>query len=495
MADFGAYGITVRGIVQGVGFRPFVYRLALKYGLSGWVVNSLGGVEIHIYGSISALDLFVAALRDPPPLARLEELQVTVIPVTDNPPQVFSILPSRSGSSVPCAPPPDASPCPTCLSELFNPFDRRYRYPFINCTDCGPRYTVITDIPYDRPLTTMAPFPMCSACEEEYGEPSEHRFHAQTNCCPKCGPHYFLADKQGVRIAEAGTDYDAIRMVASLLQQGKIMGGFHLVADGGNEHAVSLLRHRKNRPEKPFALMVSDVETLSSWCKFTGNEEKLLCSPERPIVLLRRKKVDFPAPSVAPDTVYLGVMLPHAQFHYLLFAAHGFQGLVMTSGNLAGSHIIIDNEVAMTSLSGVADYFLFHDRKIVVGNDDSVLRVGAGGRRIFIRRSRSYVPAPIPLATEGPITLAFGSMLKNTLCLVRSKSGYLSQHLGNFGHLEMNIRVNQAVEHLCRCLRAVPELVAHDLHPDYPSTRLAQDRCARPRFVMTFLASVRPGHK
>ena len=479
MDERRAYRILIRGTVQGVGFRPFVHRLALRHDLCGWAANSVGGVEMEIYGSLSSIELFLAALHDPPPLAGVEEVVVSTFPLPDDLPQGFTILPSRSGSAIPSAHPPDASPCQTCLSELFNPIDRRYHYPFINCTDCGPRYTVIGDIPYDRPFTAMAPFPMCSRCTAEYGDINSHRFHAQTDCCSLCGPHYRLADGNGSCLDEVGRDFAAISKAGELLSRGKIIaikgvGGFHLVCDAIDERAVSELRRRKNRPGKPFAVMASDLKSLRDWCVLTEAEEKLLLSPERPIVLVRRCGYDFPAPSVAPSTDLLGVMLPHAPLHHLLFAAYGFRALVMTSGNLAGSPIIIDNEQAVRGLRGVADYFLLHDREIIMGNDDSVMRVNSTGRGVFFRRSRSFVPRSLSLANDGPVTLGFGAMLKNTVCLAREKKAYLSQHLGDVDGPESLARLKQTIEHLCRCLRAVPELLVHDLHPEYQSTLLAQ---------------------
>ena len=479
MDELRAYRILIRGTVQGVGFRPFVHRLALRYDLCGWAANSVGGVEMEIFGSLSSIELFLAALRDPPPLAGVEEVVVSTFPLPEELPQGFTILPSRSASAIPSAPPPDAPPCPNCLSELFNPHDRRYHYPFINCTDCGPRYTVIGDIPYDRPFTTMAPFPMCPGCAAEYTDINSHRFHAQTDCCPLCGPHYRLADGNGSYLDDVGEDFAAISKAGELLSLGKIIaikgvGGFHLVCDAFNERAVSELRRRKKRPGKPFAMMAPDLKSLRDWCALTEAEEKLFLSPERPIVLLRRCGDDFPAPSVAPFTHFLGVMLPHAPLHHLLFAAHGFRALVMTSGNLAGSPIIIDNEQAVHGLKGVADYFLLHDRQILMGNDDSVMRVNSTGRNVFLRRSRSFVPRSLSLTDDGPVTLGFGAMLKNTLCLAREKKAYLSQHLGDVDGPDSLARLRQTIEHLCRCLRADPELLVHDLHPEYQSTLLAQ---------------------
>ena len=474
--------IEVSGIVQGVGFRPYVYRLATGRHLRGTIRNTSAGVTIEIQGPAETVQDFVEHLpAEAPPLARITSLAVHDVPCLTaqiDGDQDFRIVHSHEGEEVRTLISPDVAICPDCLRELFDPQDRRYRYPFINCTNCGPRFTIIRDIPYDRPSTSMAVFPMCPACLAEYENPLDRRFHAQPNACWKCGPRVELWDKSGRRIecrdpiAEAAAGLHAGLVVAV-----KGLGGFHLAVDATNPAAVALLRQRKRRVEKPFAVMVPDLQAAEEICELDDAARTVLQSMQRPIVLLKKVLLPKKTPSMIPDDVapfnrYLGIFLPYTPLHYLLLAEGGFKALVMTSGNLSEEPIAIDNREAVHRLNGLADYFLVHNRDILLRCDDSVVRV-AGGVTRQLRRSRGFVPVPVFLKDDQPSVLAVGGELKNTICLTKGKHAFLSQHVGDLENVESYSFFHEAIEHLERILEIRPEIIAYDLHPDYFSTKWA----------------------
>jgi hydrogenase maturation protein HypF len=469
-------GIEVSGIVQGVGFRPHVYRLATERHLAGQIRNNSAGVDIEVQGDSQAVEDFVLRVAaEAPPLARVTEVRVRDLPCNGD--SGFRIVESVRGEAVHTLISPDVAICADCLRELFDPSDRRYHYPFINCTNCGPRFTIVRDIPYDRPYTSMAVFPMCAECRAEYDDPLNRRFHAQPNACWKCGPQVELWDWRGQRretedpIAKA-----ARRLRAGAVVAVKGLGGFHLAVDASNRQAVERLRKRKRRVEKPFAIMAPDLARVEELCEVDVTARALLQQAQRPIVLLPRAPRCAVTPAVAPANRDLGVFLPYTPLHHLLLAAGGFTALVMTSGNLSEEPIAIANQEAVTRLRGVADYFLVHDRDILLRCDDSVVRSVAGQPR-QLRRSRGYVPTPVFLAEELPPVLAVGGELKNTVCLTKGRHAFLSQHIGDLENLESYRFFEEAIGHLERILEIEPRIVAHDLHPDYFSTRwaLAQD--------------------
>ncbi len=411
-------GLRVGGVVQGVGFRPFVFRLAKRLGLTGYVKNTGNGVFIALYGPKTALKAFIQALnQEAPPLAKIEKIEKT--PLNEPAPPIFTVLESE-GENKETLIPPDVATCEACLRELFDPEDRRYRYPFTNCTDCGPRFTVIEDLPYDREKTTMCKFPMCPACLAEYTDPANRRFHAEPNACPECGPKIWVVDRRGVRIPHP----DPLKFVIEALKEGKIvaikgLGGFHLACDATDKAAVARLRERKKRPRKPLAVMVADLEKARKIAQLSPREEEILTSSRRPI-LLARKQRPFPlAENVAPGLEIIGLMLPYTPLHHLLLREGDFLALVMTSGNLSGEPLCWTNDEALSKLSTIADFFLLHDRDIVIGVDDSVLRI-AEEELILIRRARGFVPEPLPFP-KGKNILAFGPHLKNTFTLTRKK--------------------------------------------------------------------------
>jgi len=489
--------IRIRGQVQGVGFRPFVYRLALHHGLSGFVRNDGTGVEIEVQGTLEQLNGFQQGLRQPPPLARIERLQVE-----DRQPlakeRSFKIAASSRGPAV-AEITPDSAICPACLAELFDPHDRRYRYPFINCTDCGPRYTITAALPYDRPNTSMAGFALCPLCAREYSDPGNRRFHAQPNACPVCGPRLTLRNADG----EPAAVDDVAAAALERLQSGEILaikglGGFHLACDARNAATVARLRLRKQREAKPFAVMAANRISLANWVEGHDAEWQLLETSQRPIVLMRQR-MDFPhppgerlaakiktaeagyLPGIASGLAHLGVMLPYTPLHYLLFheAASRPAGmawleqlqellLVMTSANPGGEPLVTGNEEAVKRLRGIADGFVTHDRAILVRCDDSVMT-----DRTFIRRARGYTPQVIRLPEAGPPVLALGGYLKNTVCLTRDDRAYLSPHIGSLDNAATCRALEETVAHLQDILRIVPERVACDLHPDFYSSRLA----------------------
>ncbi len=471
--------IEITGIVQGVGFRPFVYNLAVGHGLCGWVRNTSGCVEIEVEGSADAIDSFVEKLStEAPPLARIE-----TISVTDKSPDGgdrFVILKSLPQAGAYQLVSPDIATCADCLRELFDPGDRRYNYPFINCTNCGPRFTIIKDIPYDRPKTTMCKFPMCQDCQAEYEDPTDRRFHAQPNACPVCGPHIWLA--QAERPLPRLQDAEVIAEASHLLKAGQILalkglGGFHLACDATDAGAVQRLRERKHRPHKPFALMMSSMEEVHRHCWVRPAEETLLRSSASPIVLLRWRENSTVARGVAPNNRYLGVMLPYTPLHHLLLR-QVTRPLVMTSGNLSEEPIAKDNDEAMRRLGRLADNFLFHDRDIHARYDDSVWFVPLPDHPQPIRRARSYAPHPVRLSFPLGRILACGAELKNTFCLTRDQYAFVSQHIGDMENLETLQHFESTVKLYEQLFRAEPGLIACDVHPDYLATRYAKERAA-----------------
>ena len=481
--------VQVDGIVQGVGFRPTVYQLARSLDLAGWVRNDSEGVEIEVAGPEDRVAEFLLRLpREAPPLAKIVRMDVEERPYEAG--EGFLIQASERSGSRTTLISPDVCTCDDCLRELFDPSDRRFRYPFINCTNCGPRYTIIRDIPYDRDKTTMASFPMCPACRAEYENPRDRRFHAQPNACWECGPTVWLEDPEGRRLAERDA---AVRETIRLLSEGKIaavkgLGGFHLAVAAGDEEAVARLRRRKIREEKPFAVMFSSLEDIRGVCRVSPEEEALLMSRERPIVLLARRPEPKPghspiAPSVAPGNRFLGAFLPYTPLHALLFRDAPYRALVMTSGNQSDEPIVTENQAARERLRGIADVFLFHNRDIYIRCDDSVVRSTRGKLRP-LRRARGYVPVPVVLREPGPTVLGVGGELKNTVCLTRGRYAFLSQHVGDLENLETLRAFERTVEHLERILEVRPRLIVHDLHPDYLSSQWAEARTDLPRLAV-----------
>lgn len=480
--------VHISGVVQGVGFRPFVYGLAQRYGLHGWVRNSSSGVDIEVDGTGVDLARFSEALTaEKPVLAHIDHLEATGRPANGF--TRFDILESRAEEGVYQPISPDVAVCPDCLRELFDPADRRYRYPFINCTHCGPRYTIIRDIPYDRPLTTMAVFPLCNDCTAEYRDPLDRRFHAQPVACPECGPHLWL-EPTGTSPGDILQGEDALQATRRLLRDGRIaaikgLGGFHLACDASNPQAVGELRRRKLRVDKPFAVMMPDLETVRRHCLVGADEAELLQSGARPIVLLARRPDSPIAREVAPGQGTIGVMLPYTPLHYLLMEqADGFpNALVMTSGNLSEEPIAYTNDEARERLAGLADALLLHDRDIHTRCDDSVMRVVALSdghvQTAPLRRSRGYAPYPVRLPWPARPILAAGGELKNTFCLVRDDYAFLSQHIGDMENYETLRSFEEGVTHMERLFRVRPEAFACDSHPDYMASGYARVRAER----------------
>ena len=464
--------LEVSGIVQGVGFRPFVYRLARQLTLGGQVVNTADGVTIIVEGAPVDIDTFCRQLRGKsPPLA-----QITAVKASSLPPQGharFVIVKSQSASRHSAFISPDVAVCQDCLDEMADPADRRYRYPFINCTNCGPRYTIIGGIPYDRATTSMGHFAMCPQCQSEYDDPADRRFHAQPNACPVCGPQVALYDHDRQRLQTP----DPIATVTDLLGQGRILavkglGGFHLAVDALNDEAVARLRRRKQREEKPLALMSPNLESIARYAHVGSKERELLSDMVRPIVLLRKRIPNPLAAQVAPRNRYFGVMLPYTPLHHLLLDG-GFAALVMTSGNLSEEPIAIGNQEAFERLGGIADFFLVHDREIFEPCDDSIAAFYSGQVR-SLRRSRGYVPAPVFFGQSAPQILACGAELKNTICLTRDKTAFLSQHIGDLENTASEAFFRRTIDHLKGILDIDPRVVSCDLHPDYLSSRYAR---------------------
>ena len=479
----GTTEILVRGIVQGVGFRPFIHRLALAHGLTGRVANARHGVAITVQGQAAAIDAFCAALTtDKPAPAIIDQLHRNDqpwLPGNDRFPS-FQIEASRNDGDRAALPPPDLDVCTQCLTELHDPGDRRHHYPFINCTACGPRFTLVRDLPLDRERTAMAAFPLCAACETEYHDPGNRRFHAQAICCPACGPSLSLQEHTGADIGGK----DPLTAAITLLAEGKIiaikgLGGFHLAVDAANEAAVQRLRDRKGRPAKPLAIMAADTETVRGLARLAGPEEALLTDRAKPIVLLAKKNPSPLAAGLAPGNNRIGVMLPYTPLHHLLLQGAPYAALVMTSGNRSGAPIFTDNAAARAGLGEIADAFLLHDREIVIGCDDSVQRAQDASPTV-LRRGRGRTPALLSLPSDCGHTLALGGNDKNTVCLTRGRDALLSQHIGDLDHFDTLQRFEQVIAHLQTLFRVPPELLVHDLHPDYQSTRYATAQSTLP---------------
>ncbi len=478
--------VRVRGTVQGVGFRPYVYRLAGELGLSGFVLNDARGVIAEVEGAGADVDAFLARLGpEAPPLAAIEEVQCEGQPVSGE--DGFAIHPSPHGE-VPDAPvAPDTAVCDDCLRELSDPDDRRHRYPFINCTNCGPRFTIVRGVPYDRPLTTMTGFVMCPACQAEYDDPADRRFHAQPNACPDCGPSLAVFGGAAQEIGDAAQEIGdaALRAAVAALRRGQIVaikgvGGYHLACRADDEHAVATLRARKHREEKPFALMAPTRAAAEGLVRLSEPARELLGCPARPIVLAPRRPDAPVAASVAPRAPELGVMLPYSPLHHLLTADIDM-ALVMTSGNVSDEPIAYGDDDARNRLAAIADLFLVHDRLIETRTDDSVVRVaelGNAPRATFLRRSRGYVPAPLTLphgGTPRPL-LACGAELKSTFCVAKGGRAWVSHHIGDLENYETLRSFTDGIGHFQRLFAVAPEVVAHDLHPEYLSTKYALDR-------------------
>jgi len=464
--------INVKGIVQGVGFRPFIYHLARSLNLSGYVLNDTAGVSIEAEGDESDIQMFIESIKKKhPPRAEIFEIQskrTDLIGYED-----FEIRESAGQEEkfIPIS--PELATCSDCLAELFNPRDRRFRYPFINCTNCGPRFTIVQDIPYDRKLTTMSVFPMCEECDSEYHNPADRRFHAQPNACPVCGPGLTLLDREKKVIPVQ----DVISRVCALLKEGYIiavkgLGGYHLACDARNNDAVSRLRERKFREYRPFALMVKDTRTAREICFVNEKEEQLLSGVKRPIVIMKRRPDALVSERVAPNQRYLGVMLPYTPLHHLLLAESELI-LVMTSANISSEPIVYKDKDAFDRLAGITDYYLVHNREIHIRTDDSVSRVHHG-EEVVIRRSRGY--APHPLLMKRPFDaqiLACGAELKNTFCLTRDSYAFLSHHIGDLENMETLSSFEEGIEHFKKIFNIKPAVIAYDLHPEYLSTKYA----------------------
>lgn len=486
--------IEIKGIVQGVGFRPFVYNLAESLRLNGYVTNTSDGVMIEVEGE-GIKDFIRRLSAEAPPLSRIVSLEVSSLPPRGD--KGFRILESRDNGRFTLLS-PDVSICDDCLRELFDPKDRRYLYPFINCTNCGPRYSITRSVPYDRPNTTMSEFEMCSDCLKEYNDPKDRRFHAQPNACPVCGPQVRLSIINPLYNVDS---QDPIRGAIEILKKGAILaikglGGFHIACDARNGEAVRLLRLRKRKSNKPFALMAPDIERIRKYCHLSEEEKALLISNKRPIVLLRKIEDCGLPEEISPNNSYLGFMLPYTPLHYLLFyypdkeslTCH-FDALVMTSGNLSEEPIEKDNEKAIKRLSVIVDAFLLHNREIFMRVDDSVVRFNDltnenSQKPCFIRRSRGYAPEPIDLFDEGPEVLGCGADLKNTFTITKGRFAIPGQHIGDMENYETLNFFEESLKNIKQIYRAEPIAIAHDLHPDYLSTRWALRQ--KERGLMTY---------
>jgi hydrogenase maturation protein HypF len=474
--------VVVTGVVQGVGFRPFVHRLATSLGLVGFVGNDSSCVFVEIEGDAWALDEFESRLSaEAPPLARIEHVSAHVLPsiVPSMHESSFTIVESAAGTGARTLVPPDVGVCDECVAEVLDPADRRYRYPFANCTNCGPRFTIIRDLPYDRPATTMSLFPLCDACAAEYHDPNDRRYHAQPIACPVCGPQlvFEARDRRSDGTDPVIAEWQRLTAAAGIAGV-KGVGGFHLTCDATSDFAVSTLRDRKGRADKPFAVMVADLEVARQYAHIDDDEAAALLSPARPIVLLRRREGAPLSPHVAPGNPLVGVMLPYTPFHHLLFrevpghAAPVPLAVVMTSGNLSNEPICIDDDDARARLTGLVDAFVFHDRPIHVPCDDSVIRV-IDGQVQPVRRSRGYTPLPVALPIEVRPTLAVGGELKNTFCLAHGRHAWISQHIGDMENLETLGAFERSVDSFRHMYAVEPEVFATDGHPGYLTRRWA----------------------
>jgi hydrogenase maturation protein HypF len=482
MPAAGALDMRIRGVVQGVGFRPFVYRLAVRHALTGWVLNGESGVVLHVEGALDALDAFASAVIDEAPAAAT----IASVHTTQGLPEgfdAFAIRPSDpTADRLTARIAPDMTVCDACLRELFDPNDRRYRYPYINCTNCGPRYSIVLALPYDRPATTMAAWPMCAQCSAEYHDPADRRFHAQPVACPACGPDYVL--RAGAADALAGGDVcdepsgtAAIEAAAALLRDGAIVavkgiGGYHLACDATNARAVVALRERKYRKERPFAVMTRDIDVARALIELDAEAEALLTSIARPIVLAPARRT---LAGVAPDNRELGVMLPYTPLHHLLFAAGAPDVLVMTSANRSSEPMAYDDDDALASLAGIADAFLVGERRIARRVDDSVARVTAAGPSV-LRRARGLAPQALATIPSTRPILAVGGDLKNAVALVVDGQAFVSQHVGDLDHVPARDAFEETVHDLCTmyAIREEDLIVAHDAHPEYASTAFAR---------------------
>lgn len=472
--DISRMRVFVRGAVQGVGFRPFVYRLATEMNLLGWVNNSSSGVTIEVEGEPSRLRGFLRRLDfEKPPRASIQSLESSFLDAVGL--GEFEIRPSDDGGAKTAVVMPDISTCPDCLAEIADPTDRRYRYPFTNCTNCGPRYSIIEALPYDRPNTSMRTFTMCAECSSEYHDPRDRRFHAQPNACPACGPKLELWNGEGLLLASQDA---ALMKAADAVRKGKVvavkgLGGFHLIVDAANDAAIQRLRHRKHRYEKPLALMMPTLKDIELCCELSDSERYLLESPERPIVILKAKFPHGPiSHEVTPGNPYLGCMLPYTPLHHLLMNELGF-AVVATSGNLSDEPICIDEGDASKRLNGIADFFLVHDRKIVRPVDDSILRVMVG-REMVIRRARGFAPLPVPRMAGGQDVLAVGAHLKNAVAASAENQTFISQHIGDLDTPEAFDSFKRVVSSLEGLYEIEPAVVACDKHPDYRSTSFSR---------------------
>jgi len=460
-----------------VGFRPFVYQLATKCNLKGWVCNTSENVKIEVEGEAEAIEQFLLDLqKQAPPRASIEGISTTHYPPANY--ENFEIRHSIAEEGKYQLISPDIATCHDCLKEILTPSDRRYRYPFTNCTNCGPRFTIIKDIPYDRPRTTMNNFQMCPECQREYDDPLNRRFHAQPNACPKCGPVLELVDAKGNPVDGA----DAITIASQFLREGKIvaikgLGGFLLACDATSQAVVNRLRQRKMRPSKPLAIMVSSIKETKKHCYVSDKEEKLLTSPHSPIVLLKWKASSSVSPAAAPNLKYLGVMLPYTPLHHVLLKETGLP-LVMTSGNLSEEPIAKENDEAIRQLKSIADYLLMHNRGIYAGYDDSVTIVERGVTQL-VRRARGYAPYPIHLPFKSQQILACGAEEKNTFCLTRDDYAFVSQHIGDMENLETMEHFENTINLYKKLFRLEPTIVAHDLHPEYLATKYARELAAK----------------
>jgi len=468
--------IKIKGRVQGVGFRPTVYRIAKKYSLSGFVYNSSDGVVIEVEGEKEKIKKFLENIeKNPPSRAKIKDIKAIKISVKRE--KEFRIIDSLKESKVEVEISPDIATCDDCLSELFNPSNRRYLFPFINCTNCGPRFTITKNIPYDRKNTTMVEFTMCEKCEREYNNPENRRYHTQPNCCFDCGPKVFLKDRKGEIVSEG---VDGIRKAAKLIEEGQIVaikgiGGYHLCCNAIDEKAIKKLRERKRRFDKPFALMGKDIETIEEFCHLNKYEKKILKSWQSPIVLLKKKNDKIPE-EVAPLNNYLGFMLPYSPIHHLLFFLNkNLKVVVMTSGNLSEEPIVYDDEEAFGKLNSIFDFFLTHNRKIYINCDDSVVRIFKG-QKYFLRRSRGYVPEGIEFPYKfKKIIFAAGSDMKNTFAIARENRIYLSQHIGDLQNVSSINSYRKSIKLFKRTLEIEPEVICYDIHPEYFSSKIAKE--------------------